>query len=77
MMRRRLLLTLLVALTACLGSECSDSGSSHGAASTSFAAAANETERENPTAPPVPEPSAALVFGVGLLIAGAVTRRNR
>jgi len=73
----RLLLILLVALSG-LGADCGGS-SSHGstpAASSTSATFAN-TEGSNGFVPAVPEPSAALVFGVGLLIAGAAIRRNR
>ena len=80
-MRRRLLLILFVTLTACLGSECSGSGSGNSVAAASAQTASVGTGEEigddTGFVAPVPEPSAALVFGVGLLIAGAVSRRNR
>lgn len=78
MMSRRLLLPLLISLFACLGSECSGSSSS-GSASSSAASGvtlANQ-EAQNHFEAPVPEPSAALVFGLGLLAAGVVARRKR
>ena len=79
-MRMRLLLILLVALSG-LGATCGGGSSSQDGApassSTSFSVA--NSEGISVIAPAVPEPSAALVFGVGLLIAGAAvaTRRNR
>ncbi len=79
-MRRQLLLTLLVALPACLGSECSGGGSgasSSAAGSPDVFSAATTNGDEDTFAAPVPEPSAVLVFGVGLLLAAAATRRNR
>ena len=75
-MRRRLLLPLLVALVACMGSECSDS-SSHSSSSSSGVSAFEIDEPGDAIAAPVPEPSAMLVFGVGLAIAGAALRRQR
>jgi hypothetical protein len=66
------------------GAECSDGGSSGGSASSSssFAIKLDEGGSVFPPidgpAPSVPEPSAALVFGAGLLVAGlAARRRNR
>jgi len=79
-MRRRLLPFLLMALTACLGSECSGGGSggnSSAAGSPDVFAAATANGDEGTFVAPVPEPSAALVFSVGLLIAGALARRSR
>ena len=72
-MRRRLLITLIVAMTASLGAECS--GSSGGDA----VAIESTTSRQATDKPatPTPEPSAALVFGVGLLTAYLVSRRKQ
>ncbi len=82
-MKRRLVLTLLFALPLSLGAECSGGGgSSHAGSSNAATRTAFETvapgaiEVELPGAP-VPEPSAVLVFGLGLLVAGAVSRRSR
>ncbi len=77
-MSRRLLLPLLISLFACLGSECSSSSSSGSgsSAAASGATAANQ-DAKNHLEAPVPEPSAALVFGLGLLAAGVATRRKR
>ena len=73
-MRRRLLISLIVVMTASLGAECSGSSSSDSSATES-------SEREVQTTPrpatPTPEPSAALVFGAGLLTAYLVTRRKQ
>ena len=80
-MRQRLLLVLMLGL-ASLGAECSDGGSHSGSAasSSSFAINLDEGGNQPPTdgepAPSVPEPSAALVFGAGLLVAGVVSRRR-
>ena len=74
-MRLRLLLILLVAVSG-LGADCGG-GSSHGSAASSTAITSANTEGGNGFVPAVPEPSAVLVFGVGLLIAGAAIRRNR
>ena len=85
-MRRRVLLILLTALCACLGAECSDSGgtqtgdagdgTTHGTMSSGQPP--GSIDLEQPFGLPVPEPSAALVFGTGLLIAaGALALRNR
>jgi len=76
-MRLRLLLILLVALSG-LGADC-DGGSSHGSTtSSSFTAVASaDTEGGDGFVSPMPEPSAVLVFSVGLLLAGAAIRRNR
>jgi hypothetical protein len=78
-MRVRLLLILLVAFSG-LGADCGG-GSSHGSApgssSSSATIALAGTEGPFELAPAVPEPSAMLVFGVGLLIAGATIRRQR
>ncbi len=76
-MRTRLLLILLVALAG-LGADCG--GGSHGdspAASSTGTSVATAAQGGNQFVPPIPEPSAVLVFGVGLLIAGAATRLNR
>lgn len=78
-MSRRFLLPLLISLFACLGSECSGSSSS-GSASNSSAASGVSIASQEATdhfEAPVPEPSAALVFGLGLLAAGVATRRKR
>jgi hypothetical protein len=76
-MRMRILLILLVAMAG-LGADCGG-GSSHGDAagssSSSFSVAKTGDTRGDLA--PVPEPSALLVFGAGLLVAGAATRRNR
>jgi PEP-CTERM motif-containing protein len=81
-MRQRLLLVLMLGLVS-MGAECSDGGNGGSAAShhTSFAT----TGAGGPEIPPtdnlpgsaVPEPSAALVFGAGLLVAGVVSRRQK
>lgn len=77
-MRRSLLLTLMIALPACLGSECSGSSGRHGASGdSSFTATTPAPETDPINIPATPEPSAALVFGVGLLVARAVARRRR
>jgi len=73
-MRLRLLLILLVAVSG-LGADCGGGGS-HGSAGSSGVTFAN-TEGGSDFVAPVPEPSAVLVFGVGLLLAGAAIRRNR
>jgi hypothetical protein len=77
-MRMRILLILLVAMAG-LGADCGGGGSSHGDAagssSSSFSVAKTGDTRGDLA--PVPEPSALLVFGAGLLVAGAATRRNR
>lgn len=70
-MRRRLLLTLMLILTPLLGAEC-DGSSSRAPKSTTV----GEQPSENP-GPHAPEPSAALVFGAGLLAAYCATRRKR
>jgi hypothetical protein len=83
-MRQRLLLVLMLGL-ASLGAECSDGGGAGaaGQSSTPFTVSFDETGPSAPPsdeqpAPSVPEPSAALVFGAGLLVAGLVSRqRNR
>jgi hypothetical protein len=75
-MRLRLLLILLVAISG-LGADCGGGGHSSASADSSPAVTDANTEGSDSFAPAVPEPSAALVFGVGLLIAGAATRRNR
>ena len=76
-MRMRLLLILLVAISG-LGADCGGGGghSSEAAGSSSAVTLAN-SEGGNGFVPAVPEPSAALVFGVGLLIAGAAICRKR
>ena len=75
-MRLRLVLILLVAVAG-LGADCGGGGHSSEAADSSSAVTFANTEGSHGFVPAVPEPSAALVFGVGLLIAGAATRRNR
>jgi hypothetical protein len=76
-MSRRLLLTLMFALAASIGNDCSggSSGSSSAAGSTGSAVAAVEEGQSLEV--PVPEPSAALLFGLGLLVAGVAIRRKR
>ena len=77
-MRLRLLLILLVAISG-LGADC-DGGSSHGAtdaSSSSATVAGTEGGNDGGFVAPMPEPSAMLVFGVGLLLTGAAIRRNR
>jgi hypothetical protein len=73
-MRQRLLLVLMLGL-ASLGAECSNGGG-HGAASHSASFTSSGGTADGP-AQPVPEPSAALVFGAGLLVAGIVSRRPK
>jgi hypothetical protein len=79
-MRMRLLLIFLLAIAA-MGADCGGGGSSSNAnapASSSSAVTFEEIgDQDDDFAPPVPEPSALLVFGVGLLVAGAATRRSR
>jgi len=76
-MRLRLLLIFLVAVSG-LGADCGG-GSSHSStpAASSTASTFANTEGGDGFVSPMPEPSAAIVFGVGLLIAGAAIRRNR
>jgi len=77
-MRMRLLLILLVGLAG-LGADCGGGGSSHsgGASSSSSVENGSNGEGAHEFAPAVPEPSALLVFGTGVLLAGAATRRKR
>ena len=75
-MRLRLLLILLVAISG-LGADCGGGGHSGASADSSAAVTYASTEDSNGFVPAVPEPSAALVFGGGLLIAGVAIRRNR
>jgi hypothetical protein len=80
-MRLRLLLILLVAVSG-LGADCGGGSSPGSTASSTAVTSANiegteGTEGGDGFVSPMPEPSAALVFGVGLLIAGAAIRRNR
>jgi len=79
-MSRRLLIPLVMFALACMGAECgggsSSSSSSNDAAQTSAAVVGGDEDVDE-GAPPVPEPSAALVFGSGLLLAGIAFRRNR
>jgi hypothetical protein len=77
-MRLRLLLIVLLAIAG-MGANCGGGGSS-GSADTSAASSstASIANSEGGTfVPAVPEPSAALVFGLGVLIAGAVAQRKR
>jgi PEP-CTERM motif-containing protein len=78
-MRMRLLLIFLLAIAA-MGADCGGGGSSNANApassSNSVTFAEIDTQGDD-SAPPVPEPSALLVFGAGLLIAGVATRRSR
>jgi hypothetical protein len=76
-MSRKLLLPLLMALVACMGSECSggSSSGSSGAKSSSSTSGIDKNDHIEAQAP-VPEPSAALIFGLGLLVAGIATRRK-
>jgi hypothetical protein len=78
-MSRRLLLPLLIALFACLGSECSGSSSSKSSSNSAAAAGVSVAKQEvqRDFEAPVPEPSAAIVFGLGLLAAGVVLRLKR
>jgi PEP-CTERM motif len=80
-MRLRLLLIFLLAIAA-MGADCGGGGGSQGNASTgsSFSASVARQAEEpggNDFTAPVPEPSAAIVFGVGLLAVGAALRRLR
>ena len=81
-MRQRLLLVLMLGLVS-MGAECSDGGSGGSAASHSVSFATNGESgdvlppTDNGPAQAVPEPSAALVFGAGLLVAGVVSRRQK
>jgi hypothetical protein len=77
LMRLRLLLIFLLAIVG-MGADCGGSGSSHdGSSGTSFSASGATTEGGENFVPPVPEPNAALVFGLGVLLAGAAVRRSR
>jgi PEP-CTERM motif len=73
-MRKRLLLILLVGLAG-LGADCGGGGSS--SSSSSSQSEASDDQGPGEITSPVPEPSALLVFGTGLLLAGATTRRRR
>jgi hypothetical protein len=73
-MRRRLLLSLIVAITASLGAECD--GSSSGDTATDGSTSQTVVTQTPGPASPTPEPGAALVFGAGLLTAWVVTRRR-
>jgi hypothetical protein len=79
-MRIRLLLISLLAIAA-MGADCGGGGSSSGgsapASSSGSVSFAEIGTNGDDFAPPVPEPSALLVFGAGLLVAGGVTRRSR
>ena len=73
-MRMRLLLILLVGLAG-LGADCG--GGSSSSSSSSSQSAAGDDQGSGGFVSPVPEPSALLVFGTGLVLAGAATRRKR
>ena len=80
-MRLRLLLILLVGLAG-MGADCGGGGGSGGSAasdSSTFSTVKEDSQGGggDDFAAPVPEPSALLVFGTGLAIAGAATRRRR
>jgi hypothetical protein len=78
-MRLRLLLIFLLAFAA-MGADCGGGGSSSGGsftASSGSATTASTNEGRDDLSQPVPEPSALIVFGAGLLVAGAALRRNR
>jgi hypothetical protein len=78
-MRLRLLLIVLLGIAG-MGADCGGGGGSGGAAteSSTFAAATEEEgQGGGDFSQPVPEPSALLVFGTGLAIAGLATRRRR
>jgi len=77
-MRHLKLALLVAALTACVGaSECSGSGSSGSKASANFGSGGIDPPGSDGGDPvtPTPEPSGALLFGLGTLIAAAATRR--
>jgi len=80
-MRLIKLLVLMAALTVCVGaSECSggSSGGNNSAGDFSGGIEPGPDPGQNPgPASPVPEPSSALIFGLGTLIAAGVTRRRR
>jgi hypothetical protein len=80
-MSRRLLIPLILFALASMGAECSGSGGSSSkagsSANASIASSDKNEEGDGGSATPVPEPSAALVFGAGLLAAGIATRRKR
>jgi hypothetical protein len=66
---------------ASLGAECSDGGSSGGSSTNSSSFSVNldeggEVPGDDQPVDSVPEPSAALVFGAGLLVAGLASRRR-
>ena len=73
-MRVRLLLIVLVAIAG-LGADCGG-GSGSSSSSSSSLSTEGETGGDDLVSP-VPEPSALVVFGAGLLVAGAVSRRKR
>lgn len=68
-MRRPLLLSLMAILAVLLGAECDGSSGS------STKPSATTSQSDNPGSP-APEPSAALIFGAGLLTAWLATRRR-
>jgi hypothetical protein len=74
----RLLLILVLGIAA-MGADCGGGGSSHssGASDSSSVSIASPDEGHGDFAPAVPEPSALLVFGTGVLLAGAAARRKR
>jgi PEP-CTERM motif len=76
-MRMKLLLILVLGIAA-MGADCGG-GSSHSSpsASSSLESGGSPAEGGGDSAPAAPEPSALLVFGTGLLLAGAATRRSR
>ena len=78
-MRMQLLLILFLAIAA-MGADCGGGGSSHsssGSSAFSSNTIGSQGEGGGDIAPAVPEPSALLVFGTGVLLATAATRRNR
>ena len=72
-MRMRMLLILCVAVAG-LGADCGGGG---GSSSSSSASISGDGLDQGEVTSPVPEPSALLVFGTGLLLAGAALRRQR
>ena len=77
-MRRRLLLSLIVVITASLGAECDNSsGSAAGGPDATSLEIAEQQDRLGDPGPTMPEPSAALVFAIALITARAGARRRR